>query len=192
MTRLDAILRGQLGLPGWVKAVATMWMLFAMAPIFATSFGFWPLVSAQGYPGILAVILLCGMISFVMFLALMRPATPKTMPARHLADFGRFMVAFLMALFAGYSAGTGTLPLAAAVLSGHRVEAVVTIEDGRAGSTARCRNPVRVAEMRPLFSSICDLSSPLREQLQPGTLVVVSGWGMGSAILADGVRLAER
>lgn len=191
MIGLKQLLQGGFPYPYWVKFVAYLWFAIVSAPLIVTSFGFSPLVPSAAYPASTGAIALCCVISFALMMVLFGPMTARTETGRQIQEFGRVIVLTCLALYGGYSAALAGLPMTAAVLSGSRTEATLTVADVRGNGRRQCRRRAVLADMEPLFSSLCGISISMLQQLEPGMQIVVSGWGIGSIILVDEFRIAS-
>lgn len=191
MTRFDQILQGNFPLPRWVRVVSWLWLVLALAPFAAASFGYSALVPAGGYPAAAAAIAVCIAISFGLMLPLLGPMTAATRPGQQMQSVGRIVLLCFTAMFMGYAAALAGLPIAAAVLTGSRVEAVATVERAEARSTPRCDDFVVLRERQAMFDSLCRLPAPMLQRLVPGTQVTLLGWGFAGIMLVDRIVAVE-
>ncbi|MBS1168389.1 MAG: hypothetical protein H6R00_4414 [Proteobacteria bacterium] len=99
------------------------------------------------------------------------------------------IVSILIFGIAGHQLVTTKIPMAAALLSGKIVDINYTVESPDYIKTKFFNSPISLADMPTYNNVLCDLPAEFRQQLHPGSEIVVTGRGTSWGLFVRSARV---
>lgn len=160
-------------------------VLFCLVPMLLGFFGLPFLPTANWIDRAKGASVVCGIVLSAMFL--------MVAVVRHEGEWrgysdGKKAVAFFLLPIFGFGMGIYAIlisvPFTAAVLVGHEVEQVFTVEGVSHYGSRKCRNGITVRNVPFPASTLCGFPAELKNSLGPGSRVRVSGRGTDFGLFA--------
>ena len=86
---------------------------------------------------------------------------------------------------------TNLYPMVRAALSGGEITLGYIIERVHIGHVKGCSDGAQLQSLRFLSDSVCGIPEPLRRQLEPGTRIELTGWGIEDGLFYNSIRIVE-
>ena len=176
----------------WAAILLAIWFMLGTLPIFVKMFGndFVPSIEwvlKSEIIGIVAGIIGAALMPSIVLAGMRKP--PKI--DGKVKKASAVIFAPLFGYLLGNTVVVVSVPMMLALIPGHQIELIFTVESGDRGGSRKCRSPLELQELPLLFDEICGVPEDFRQGLVPGQKIVLIGRGTDFGIFVQRLRKVD-